>query len=156
MTFSEPSSLTRIEDRAFCMTNLLDVMIPKSVEYLGDKSFRFCRSLFVFSFEDRSHLKYIGNECFDGCNIRDLVIPPEVVSIGRGGLNGVKCVMVDGRNPKFYSEAERLRGGAKSGSVFFLCSGGRTGSLFLCPGAGVLEERKESVHGPQIYFYRQA
>jgi hypothetical protein len=60
ITFESGSRLSGIEARAFCGTNLIEIVIPVSVEILGEECFPPCRSVISVTFESGSRL--LGNE----------------------------------------------------------------------------------------------
>ena len=77
-----PSSVTRIEDRAFSRCkSLVEVVIQNSVTSIGDRAFCGCKSLAKVVIPDS--VTSIGDGAFSSCeSLRSVVIPDSVTSIG--------------------------------------------------------------------------
>jgi hypothetical protein len=58
-TFESGSRLSQIENEAFAQCGLIDLVIPASVEVLGEKAFSKCRSHFSARIESGSRLSQI-------------------------------------------------------------------------------------------------
>jgi hypothetical protein len=56
----------RIEDEAFQVTGLSEIVIPSSVEQLGEKCFCNCAQLQSVTSERESRLRHIGKDAFKG------------------------------------------------------------------------------------------
>jgi hypothetical protein len=54
--------LSRIENSAFIRTGLVEIIVPASVEVLGDGCFSYCRSLSSVTFESGSTLLGVERE----------------------------------------------------------------------------------------------
>jgi len=95
-----PNSVTSIGDYAFYnCSGLTSITIPESVTSIGDEAFRFCSGLTkaefasierlcCISFEDNfaNPLYYANHLYIDGQEVKDLVIPNSVTSIGESAL----------------------------------------------------------------------
>lgn len=63
--------------------DLIDIIIPKSVEKLGAGSFYNCINLKSITFEKGSNLKFIGNYTFQNCNsLQTILFPDNLERIG--------------------------------------------------------------------------
>jgi hypothetical protein len=60
--FESESRLSRIEKKAFSGSHLIEIVIPASVEFLGESCFSFCGSLSSVTFESGSRLVGIERE----------------------------------------------------------------------------------------------
>ena len=76
-----PATLKRIDDMAFCFTNLTSLSVPSSVESIGTRVFYKCESLADIDFMLPGSLKDIGKEAFSYCAFESFVIPESVDSI---------------------------------------------------------------------------
>jgi hypothetical protein len=70
VTFTSGSKLSRIEALAFSDTGLVEIIVPASVEVLGDKCFFGCSLLSSVTFASRSKLHEVGRYAFHGVPIR--------------------------------------------------------------------------------------
>ncbi|HHU43616.1 MAG: leucine-rich repeat protein [Christensenellales bacterium] len=71
-TLHIPNIIKKIGKEAFFEnTNLRDVYIPQSVEFIGESAFEGCSSLEYLQIEDNSQLKKIENRAFYGCSIME-------------------------------------------------------------------------------------
>jgi hypothetical protein len=106
ISFESPSSLKRIETKAFSDSNLESIVIPCQVEILESECFWHCRSLSSISFESPSSLKQIKRDAFSYSKLESLVIPRNVEFVdGSAFINtpmksisveeGNKCFRVD-------------------------------------------------------------
>jgi hypothetical protein len=59
----------------FSFSKLGSIIIPRSVEKLGTKSFSGCEYLQTVTFESGSKLRKIGRNAFYGCSIAEIEIP---------------------------------------------------------------------------------
>jgi hypothetical protein len=69
VTFESVSKLVRIEKNAFSFCGLIEIIIPASVQVLGDKCFSGCRQLRSISFEQRSRLRQVGQNAFGDSSV---------------------------------------------------------------------------------------
>ncbi|MBP0959891.1 MAG: leucine-rich repeat domain-containing protein, partial [Oscillospiraceae bacterium] len=78
------SSVTSIGNYAFwTIDELNNIVVPASVETIGDNVFRSCNSLTSIVFEEGSSLGTIGNDSFNNLkNSEECIIPSKVTSIG--------------------------------------------------------------------------
>lgn len=72
-----------IENNQFSgRTDLIDIVIPNSVEKIGASAFYFCSNLQTVQFEDNSNLKYIDYFTFQNClNLSKIAIPEGIKQI---------------------------------------------------------------------------
>jgi hypothetical protein len=78
LTFESESTLSRIDGWAFTQTGLVEIVIPASVEFLGEGCFAGCRSLTSLTFESGSRLSRIENWLFHETGLIEIVIPSSV------------------------------------------------------------------------------
>jgi len=83
--------LTTISSGAFKMAySLVEVKIPKTVRYINGGAsggaFEKCLSLASVTFEENSNLLSIGSSAFESCNLKQIEIPKNVVTIGAGAF----------------------------------------------------------------------
>jgi len=104
-TVTIPETVTEIADLAFALSNVKNIVIPKSVKILGGGAF-FKSKLESITFEDGSEIEEIktidrqyGDEAeefygtFEDCvNLKKLVLPESVKSVGRRTLGGCKSL----------------------------------------------------------------
>ena len=117
--FELPSSLRRIESRAFSRTQLAYFTLPHSVEYLGASCFESCSRLKVFLIPEESNLVSIGQRCFRGCVIESVEIPVKVAIIGPSSLVGVGAPALSSDNPYFCFESPLVY--SSDMSILFTC-----------------------------------
>jgi hypothetical protein len=67
--FESRSRLSRIESNAFSETGLIEIIIPSSVEVIGDECFRGCLQLQSIIFERGSRLREVGQNVFLECRV---------------------------------------------------------------------------------------
>ena len=70
--------MNEIEALAFSETSLSSILIPKSVNKIGDFCFTNCTLLKSITFEENSVLQYIGEKCFNGTQITDFQLPSSI------------------------------------------------------------------------------
>lgn len=67
--------------------NLQEIILPDSLEIIGESAFRNCNSLEAITIPDT--VTSIGDYAFDGCtSLKEIVIPENVTSIGMSAFNG--------------------------------------------------------------------
>jgi hypothetical protein len=76
--FESSSRLFRIESGAFSETGLVEIIIPRNVEFLGEECFSLCRSLSSVKFESGSCLKRIESGVFSRTNVKEVTLPSGV------------------------------------------------------------------------------
>ena len=70
-----------IGDYAFYFLNATSVILPDSIEYIGDSAFSMCQNLETVAFGDG--VKYIGDQAFVGSsNLTEVNLPENLISIG--------------------------------------------------------------------------
>lgn len=92
--FESGSILQEIGKEAFYFTNLVSVLIPRSVKELGDSAFHQARSLSSVEFEGGSTLELIGQEAFKVTNITGIVIPTTVTELGWSAFTSTPLVEI--------------------------------------------------------------
>lgn len=79
-----PSGLISIGDNAFSgCSSLPEIVLPATLANLGYRAFYNCLSLSSVSFSEQSALTTIGDNAFNGTNLKEIVLPASLVSIGR-------------------------------------------------------------------------
>lgn len=64
-----PFHLKRIKEKAFRRSEYLEkIIIPSSLEEIGDYAFEYCDELLTVTFEKNSNIKRLGKACFKGCS----------------------------------------------------------------------------------------
>jgi len=78
-----------ISDSAFYgCKKLINVSIPKSVKFIGEKAFQCCDNLKSVNLENSS-IKTIGKLAFADCrNLKSIIFPETIKTIGRGAFHG--------------------------------------------------------------------
>jgi hypothetical protein len=82
VVFEQGSKLVRIEQYAFWDSGLQAIVIPCSVEVLGQFCLQWCKSLISVTSESKSRLVRIETYAFYGNGLRDIVIPYSVEILG--------------------------------------------------------------------------
>lgn len=59
---------------------LTDITLPETVEYIGEKTFMYCRGLKTVVFPDS--LKVIGNSAFEDCDLREIILSSSITQLG--------------------------------------------------------------------------
>ena len=79
-----PSGLVSIGEHAFSgCSSLPEIVLPATLANLGYRAFYNCLSLSSVSFSEQSALTTIGDNAFNGTNLKEIVLPASLVSIGR-------------------------------------------------------------------------
>jgi hypothetical protein len=73
--FESGWKLSRIEKRAFRETGLVEMILPASVEFLGEECFSDCRSLSSVTFEQKSRLPRVCPNTFMGVPVHHPTLP---------------------------------------------------------------------------------
>lgn len=74
----------------FECTNLQSVVLPSTIETIGDYAFRQCRNLKEVLIGEKT--KRIGISCFNITSIEKLVLPDSIVEIGMNAFNNIGCL----------------------------------------------------------------
>ncbi len=91
ITFDKNCKIENISDEAFVSANIVPTTIPKTVKFIGNRSFS--KNSF-FSFRIPENVETIGNEAFEGCwCLEDIYIPTSVKSIGKDVFEG--CIALE-------------------------------------------------------------
>ena len=78
ITFAENSNLTRLDDRAFYMSNVINLNLPASVNYFGENCF-YMSNLETITINSSSVIPF-GTSMFDGCNyLTTIYVPADLV-----------------------------------------------------------------------------
>lgn len=80
-----PPQTELIDKEAFSgCSNISSIIIPKKVSYIGEYTFKNCRSLSELQFETPSALKEIGRGTFSNCNLSKVELPEglECIAVG--------------------------------------------------------------------------
>ena len=81
------SGVTSIGNCAFRGSNITDVIIPASVETIGEAAFQSSKMLEKVTFQDNSQLKSIYGAAFNNTNLNNIDIPNSVTLIGNNVFN---------------------------------------------------------------------
>lgn len=86
--FVVPDGITEIGDGAFndCTYHLEEVILPQSVERIGNSAFFYCKALKKIDIP--SGVKTMGEWCFGGSTIKEIVIPKGVTRIEKYAFCG--------------------------------------------------------------------
>ena len=89
ITLNSPA-IKQIGTQAFHNCNKLEeIFIPKSVEAIGDETFRYCGSLQSVSFESGSTLQVLPASIFQGCSaLSELELPASLTNIASDAFKG--------------------------------------------------------------------
>ena len=68
-----PERLEVIGEGCFIDTNIKEIVIPKSIDRIGDKAFYNCFSLEKLTFEEGSKINLIGSYNFNDCKITEVI-----------------------------------------------------------------------------------
>ncbi len=118
VTFEEGSKLTSIGNYAFsyCNRRLKSIIIPASVETIGQSCFSYCPALKSVTFEEGSKLSSIAGDAFYRCvELLSITIPASVETIGESCFN--LCATL---NSVTFEEGSKLSSIANS--AFIRCS----------------------------------
>jgi len=92
-SYTIPSSVTTIGDRAFAVTSLTSVTIPSSVTSIGDRAFFKCTSLTNITIP--SGVTSIGEGAFNWCtSLTSITISSSVISIGAMAFDNTSLTSV--------------------------------------------------------------
>ena len=81
--FDKGSQLEKIEDRAFDFSELEEIELPASLEYIGTSAFSFSQKLKKLTFSSSSKLELISHEAFANLsNLEKLTLPKSVKTLG--------------------------------------------------------------------------
>lgn len=72
-----PSSLKRIDDRAFAYSQIRSIVVPESVKYMGSAVFKGCMQL--QSAEIHAEISYLASEMFEWCSSLSAVTLPQTL-----------------------------------------------------------------------------
>ena len=105
--FDKGSQLEKIEDRAFDFSELEEIELPASLEYIGTSAFSFSQKLKKLTFSSSSKLELISHEAFANLsNLEKLTLPKSVKTLGSNlfkNTTSLKHVDVEEGNESFAS-----------------------------------------------------
>ena len=105
--FDNGSQLEKIEDRAFNFSELEEIELPASLEYIGTSAFSFSQNLKKLTFSSSSKLELISHEAFANLsNLEKLTLPKSVKKLGSNlfkNTTSLKHVDVEEGNESFAS-----------------------------------------------------
>jgi hypothetical protein len=90
--FKSPSTLTRIESKAFSSSGLKQIEIPKTVEILCSECFRDCQSFEMIKFESPSTLTRINSKAFAFSGLKQIEIPISVEFIAGSAFSNLSSI----------------------------------------------------------------
>jgi hypothetical protein len=74
--------LSRIERWTFNETGLVEIIVPASIEFLGEGCFSDCRSLSSITFESGSRLSRIESWAFSQTGLVEIIVPASIEFLG--------------------------------------------------------------------------
>ncbi|MBR6250913.1 MAG: leucine-rich repeat domain-containing protein [Bacteroidales bacterium] len=83
-----PNTLTSIPNNTFKGKNITSVVIPASVQAIGDKAFYQCKSLELVVFAEGSQLQSIGECAFSETAISSITLPANLTETGEWAFSG--------------------------------------------------------------------
>lgn len=92
-----PNTVTCIEQNVFNTPYLQEVVLPKNLLVIGDKTFYGCSALRSITLPES--LTYIGESAFQGAGLTEVIIPANVETIGQSAFGGMHT-----KNPPCYSD----------------------------------------------------
>ena len=105
--FENGSQLEKIEDKAFNFSELEEIELPASLEYIGTSAFSFSQKLKKLTFSSSSKLELISHEAFANLsNLEKLTLPKSVKTLGSNlfkNTTSLKHVDVEEGNESFAS-----------------------------------------------------
>lgn len=81
-----PNSVVCIEENVFNTPYLQEVVLPKNLRVIGDRTFFGCRALRSITLPES--LTSIGESAFQGAGLREVTIPANVETIGKSAFGG--------------------------------------------------------------------
>ena len=89
--------VTAIADEAFMRTKCgRKIIIPASIQRIGDRAFEDCSLISAIEFEENSQLTSIGDYAFSGCQyLEKIEIPASVTNIGEYAFECVRLISVE-------------------------------------------------------------
>ena len=85
--FRFPDGLQTVTNGLLADSSVEKVIVPNSVESLGESAFSECKQIHEIIFEPGSCLKSIGDCCFAGSGLREIIIPKSISSIGKSAFH---------------------------------------------------------------------
>jgi hypothetical protein len=82
VTFESSSRLLRIGEWGFQLTVLIEIIVPSSIEVLGEKCFYECRSHSSVTFESGSRLSRIEKDAFFEAGLVEIILPESAEVLG--------------------------------------------------------------------------
>lgn len=83
-----PDGATEIADGAYYGKDIETIIIPASVEKIGEEAFANCSNLTEVIFEGDSNLKIISNKAFANTAIKNITLPESLLEIGDEAFYG--------------------------------------------------------------------
>ncbi len=87
-TVNFPAHVTAIGDNAFSVTGFSDIVIPDTVESIGQYAFSYCNNLENIRLPENASFINISDYLFSGCEaLESIDIPSQVTAIGEGAFS---------------------------------------------------------------------
>lgn len=96
ISFDDNSEIRTFEEKAFYLSSLEYISIPRTVERIESECFSECKNLKTVNIQENSNLIYLGESIFNNTSIESLTIPEKLSKIsfslfeGTPKLNSIK------------------------------------------------------------------
>ena len=102
-----PNTVTCIEQNVFNTPYLQEVVLPKNLLVIGDRTFYGCSALRSINLPES--LTYIGESAFQGAGLTEVVIPANVETIGQSAFGGVSITYIECYENNYSNESSSSR-----------------------------------------------
>jgi hypothetical protein len=84
--------LSRIEETVFRESGLIKIILPASIEVLGEECFYLCKSFSSVTFESSSRLSRIDKRAFYGTGFIEVILSASVEVLGKNCFAGCESL----------------------------------------------------------------